>query len=242
MKLIAHRGASKYAPENTLEAFSLAHEMGVPFIECDLSVSNDGFLFIFHDDTLNRTTNGRGSIINKNWATLSQLDAGSWFSSDYLHVRIPSIHDLLEWHQSHPGTINIELKTIPEHQMPLYINTLYECMQGVKDIQNFIFSSFQFELLETIHQTKKNWRIAALTNRCHESIVTRAKSIECEWLAMNYKSCKPSWVQYIHDAGMQMGVYTVNDLEIYNKMEEWGVDFVFSDDIKLARNTHLPVL
>lgn len=83
MQIIAHRGASKHAPENTLEAFTYAYNRGIHFIECDLAMSQDGVLYIIHDDTFNRTTNAHGPVWNANWDKISKQDAGSWFSAHF---------------------------------------------------------------------------------------------------------------------------------------------------------------
>ena len=77
---IAHRGAGKLAPENTLAAFKLGAQHGYRMFECDVKLSADSVLFLLHDDTLARTTNGTGDASGKTWHDLSQLDAGSWHS------------------------------------------------------------------------------------------------------------------------------------------------------------------
>lgn len=231
MQIIAHRGASKHAPENTLEAFTFAHRQGVCFIECDVAMSQDGVLLIIHDTTLNRTTNGCGTVWKTLWNDLSQLDAGSWFSFQYHQARIPSLHDLIQWHRKHPGIINLELKTIDKEKIPFFLDELFKVMEHVENIDDFVFSSFQFELLEALKKQKKNWQIAALSMQCNHSSIQKAQRMGCQLYSTSVKSCKLSWVKKIHAAGMQVGVFTVNEKDILQKLKKWGVDFVFTDNV-----------
>ena len=90
-QVIAHRGASRYAPENTMAAFCKAHELGCFYIECDIAFSKDGVPFIFHDNYLIRTTNGKGKVSQLTWQVMNSLDAGSWFSHDYAGEKLVSL-------------------------------------------------------------------------------------------------------------------------------------------------------
>jgi glycerophosphoryl diester phosphodiesterase len=93
--VIAHRGASSCAPENTLAAFDLAIRMGVRHIEFDVHSSRDGHLVVIHDDTLDRTTNGSGPVSNHTLGALRELDAGSWFGAAFAGERVPTFDDVL---------------------------------------------------------------------------------------------------------------------------------------------------
>ena len=97
MLVIAHRGASGHAPENTLAAFKKAVAMGAAFIETDLHLSRDARFVAIHDSTLNRTTNGHGPVHIMTLSDLRRLDAGSWFGSVFAGERIPTLEELLEF-------------------------------------------------------------------------------------------------------------------------------------------------
>ncbi len=97
MLIIAHRGASGHAPENTLAAFRKAVAQGATFIETDLQLSRDVRLVAIHDATVNRTTNGQGSVQDMTLADLRRLDAGSWFGSEFTGERIPTLEEILEF-------------------------------------------------------------------------------------------------------------------------------------------------
>src|SRR5262245_8426473 len=94
--VIAHRGASSYATENTLAAFDRALEMGVRHIELDVDFTSDGHIVVIHDDTVDRTTNGSGPVTSHTLAALRALDAGSWFGDKFSGEQIPTFHEVLE--------------------------------------------------------------------------------------------------------------------------------------------------
>jgi len=108
--VIAHRGASGHAPENTLAAFKRALTLGATFIETDLQLSRDSRFVAIHDDTVNRTTNGQGKVHDLSLADLRRLDAGSWFGSEFTGERIPTLEEILEFSRKHDVVFYLELK------------------------------------------------------------------------------------------------------------------------------------
>jgi len=110
MLVIAHRGASGHAPENTLAAFKRALALGATFIETDLQLSRDARFVAIHDDTVNRTTNGQGKVHDLSLADLRRLDAGSWFGSEFTGERIPTLEEILEFAKKHDVVFYLELK------------------------------------------------------------------------------------------------------------------------------------
>src|SRR5271157_1376309 len=110
MLLIAHRGASGYAPENTLAAFRRAASLGVSFIETDLQLTRDAHFVALHDETVNRTTTGQGSVQHLTLAEVRRLDAGSWFGSEFMGERVPTLVEILEFARKHDVVFYLELK------------------------------------------------------------------------------------------------------------------------------------
>src|SRR3984885_3778804 len=110
MLLIAHRGASGHAPENTLAAFKKAVTLGATFIETDLQLTKDARLVAIHDETVNRTTNGHGAVHDLSLYDLRKLDAGSWFGSEYAGERIPTLEEILEFSKKNDVVFYLELK------------------------------------------------------------------------------------------------------------------------------------
>src|SRR5690625_6609337 len=110
--IIAHRGASGNAPENTLAAFQLAVEEGADGIELDVHLSKDGELVVIHDDTLDRTTNGTGRVQDKDLDELKTYDAGSWFDSKFASERIPLLQEVIDILPD-DVFLNVEIKNSP---------------------------------------------------------------------------------------------------------------------------------
>src|SRR5258705_2108830 len=110
MLVIAHRGASGNAPENTLAAFRKAVALGASFIETDLQLSRDARFVAIHYATVNRTTNGQGAVHDMALADLRKLDTGSWFCSEFAGERIPTLEEILEFSQKNDVVFYLEIK------------------------------------------------------------------------------------------------------------------------------------
>src|SRR5260370_659320 len=108
--VVAHRGASGHAPENTLASFRKAVELGARFIETDLQLSRDARFVAIHDDTLERTTNGHGSVHDFTLADLRRLDAGSWFGSEFAGEKIPTLEEILGFSKKNDVVFYLEIK------------------------------------------------------------------------------------------------------------------------------------
>src|SRR5579872_5321980 len=108
--VIAHRGASGHAPENTMTAFQRAVELGASFIETDLHVTRDGAFVAIHDDTVDRTTNGSGEVQDFTLDELRRADAGMWFDRDFMGERVPTLAEILEFAKQNDVIFYLELK------------------------------------------------------------------------------------------------------------------------------------
>jgi hypothetical protein len=111
--VVAHRGETFGAPENTMAAFELAAARGADAIELDVQLSADGIPAVIHDRYLDRTTNGSGAVRSHTWAQLRRLDAGSWYDQRHGGQRIPSLGDVIEWARQTDIPLLAELKTHP---------------------------------------------------------------------------------------------------------------------------------
>jgi len=120
---IAHRGAGKLAPENTLAAFRTGATHGYRMFECDVKLSSDGVPFLLHDSTLERTTNGQGTAGAHSWQALSQLDAGSWHSRAFAGEPLPTLEAVARFCQHNGYLLNIEIKPTPGTERPTGIDS-----------------------------------------------------------------------------------------------------------------------
>jgi glycerophosphoryl diester phosphodiesterase len=112
-RIIGHRGACGYAPENTLESIRTAADLGIKWVELDVKLTKDGVPVIFHDETLDRTTNGHGNVAETFYADLQNLEAGSWYSDGFAGIKIPTLEEAAELLIDLGLGLNLELKPCP---------------------------------------------------------------------------------------------------------------------------------
>jgi len=142
--VIGHRGACAYAPENTMASFLKAAQLKLKWIEFDVMDSSDGVPVIFHDDYLDRTTNGKGLVNQYSFAYLQTLDAGKYFDPAFSCERIPSLLTVIEFLQDAKMSANIEIKTLPGHEEKLIQRVMKEMQPYMKaGNQQMLISGFQ---------------------------------------------------------------------------------------------------
>jgi glycerophosphoryl diester phosphodiesterase len=160
--IIAHKGASAYAPENTLAAFRMAHEMGADGIEIDVLFSKDGHIMVHHDFSLGRCENGTGALKDHTYFELRKLDAGSWFDKKFKGEKIPNIEEVLDFVKENNMILNIEIKTGSPIDAGIE-KKLATIVEKYDICENIIYSSFNHYSLGYIKKTYKDAKIAALT-------------------------------------------------------------------------------
>ncbi|MGT2666079.1 glycerophosphodiester phosphodiesterase [Streptococcus rifensis] len=142
-KIIAHRGSKSNRPENTIIAFQEALRVGADGIELDVHMTKDGQLVVIHDESVDRTTSGRGLVRKMTLADLKQFDAGSWFSPEFFRERVPSLEEVLFFleQSQFDGELNIEVKT---DKYPYFgiEKVLAKLMQSQKWSFDYYYSSF----------------------------------------------------------------------------------------------------
>jgi glycerophosphoryl diester phosphodiesterase len=231
--LIAHRGASLYTPENTLAAFNKALELGAAFIECDISFTKDGVPVIFHDDKLDRTSNSSGAISKKTLAELKKLDIGRWFSDEFSNEKILTLKDLLEWHNQHNVSLNLEMKRLKFKKFNQYLKNILHEVELYSSNPSIIYSSSQKKIIDRLAKLKDSKPRAYLVNKWSARHVKTARKLGCIQLNVGPKGLTSEMVDYTHEYHLKLGVYTVNDFKQACHLKEIGVDAIFTDDLNL---------
>src|SRR5690606_20002442 len=149
--IIAHRGASDQAPETTMAAFRRALDIGADGIELDVHMSADGRLVVIHDETVDRTSNGKGLVKDKTLAELKELDFGSWFSEGFRGEKIPELEDVLELLSDRDVLLNIEIKNGPVFY-PGIETAVADALQKYGMTDRTIISSFNHYTLVEIRR------------------------------------------------------------------------------------------
>jgi glycerophosphoryl diester phosphodiesterase len=229
-RLIAHRGASAYAPENTFAAFERARQLGAQALECDVVLSSDGEPFIFHDNNLKRTSNGKGEIGLVNSDYLKTLNAGSWFSSRFSSEKIPLLKEVLTWAVNHDMSLNIEIKpfaaTIDETVISVlsHINQYWPYSKGLP-----LVSSFEKKALMLCRSLSPELPLSLLVDDWDPACLSIAKDLDCYSINMNYKVLNHKRINVIKEAGFKLFAYTVNKKGMAVKLLDCGVDALFTD-------------
>lgn len=229
-KVIGHRGACGYAPENTLISMSKAHELGVTWVEFDVMLAKSGEPIIFHDDTLERTTNGLGMVKDMDLQMLATLDCGSWFSKDYIGQKIPTLCDLLTHVASLNLAINVEIKPYPGDEWLTTHKTL-EVLQSHWPSTSPIplISSFSPMVLKAVRQSGFDYQLGYIIDEWDENIASILEEYHCISLHVDQNLLTPERVKKIKDLQRFVLAYTVNDIIRARELFSWGVDAVFTD-------------
>jgi len=232
--IFAHRGASAYAPENTLAAFELAARQGAPAIEFDVKLTSDRQVIIIHDQTLERTTNGSGIIASHSLAELRELDAGSWKSPEFRGEKIPLLTDVLEA-VGKKVLINIELTNYATPFDGLTREVVGLVKQHALQ-ERIIFSSFYFTNLLTARRLLPTVPRAQLILEGREGWLQRttARFMQLDAEHPYTSDVNVDLVERVHARGRRVHVWTVNDPADMRRLRACRVDGIFSDDPLLA--------
>ena len=231
-KWIAHRGAGKLAPENTLAAFQLGAQHGYRMFECDAKLSSDGVVFLLHDEHLERTTNGTGVAGSHEWSHLSQLDAGSWHSIAYAGEPLPTLESLARFCLSHGYFLNIEIKPTPGTEAMTGAIVAEEALrlwQG-ESIPPLL-TSFKTEALVAAKQTAPLLPRGLLLDSLWDGWFEAVLELECVAIVCNYKLWNKELVETVHAQKIRCLSYTVNEHDIADSLIALGTDGIITDSV-----------
>lgn len=229
-QLIGHRGAAGYAPENTIASFNKAYTLGSRFIEFDVMLSADNEVFVFHDDSLRRTTNGRGKLTQLTAEYIRSLDAGKWFARSFKDEKIPTLSEAIEWLNQNDVQANIEIKPARGFEEKTTIAVLMDLNRHwSQDKALPLISSFNLDVLKLCHSLSPEMPRALLLNKWHKNWLTLAQEIDCVSVHIDRRDVTQARINEIKQNGYLVGVYTVNRQRTAIKLFEWGVDALFSD-------------
>lgn len=223
--IIAHRGASGHAPENTLAAFRGAAALGAGFIETDLRTTADGRFVLLHDARVHRTTNGRGRVDRLGLEALAKLDAGSWFGKEFSSERIPTLEQALALVGELGLGLYLELKTALVGSLPL---ALAETLRQSGQLERTILLSFHPAALETMQAAEPTLQTALLVERPLRAI-RRAAQGGAQQLAPRHTLVTPRLLRAAHRAHLPVVVWTVNRRHEMRRMLQMGVDGIMTN-------------
>ncbi len=207
--VVAHRGDSGHAPENTLAAFRLAIASGADMVELDVQCTRDRRLVVFHDGTLGRTTNGTGYISRKDYAAICRLDAGSWFAEQYLGERIPTLEETLAL-LAKKMYVNIEIKPVAARKD--LVSLLIAAIRKHAMEQYVLISSFHHGVLKRIKDSAPDLATAIIQKPgvIIRRPVTSARRVHADAIVCAVRQLSRVRCDDARDNGMPVCCYTVN--------------------------------
>jgi glycerophosphoryl diester phosphodiesterase len=233
-EIIAHRGYSARAPENTLAAMQLALERGAPALEFDIRATRDGVPVLFHDETLERTTNGHGRLADLSFRELNQLDAGSWFSAEFENERVPALAEVLQAAWNRVNRLYVELKPggLTARQLRQVVEEL--ALQGF--VHHCVVMSFDWSLLEAVRGLSPDITLAFLADdeSAFRRAVARAVADGNALVDCNYKIllANPELANLAERSGIELAVYTVNDTATAAALLRQGVRRITTNEVE----------
>lgn len=229
---IAHRGAGKLAPENTLAAFRVGASHGYRAFECDVKLSSDGVPFLLHDDTLQRTTSGHGRANAMAWRELSQLDAGAWHSRLYAGEAPPSLEAVARFCIANDFALDIEIKPVggDDEQTGRVVGAAAARLwQGAA--RPPLLSSFRPDALRAASVAAPDLPRALLLDSLREGWFETARSLGCRAVVTAHALMDDALVTQLHAVGARALVYTVNDPFEAQRLRRIGVDGIVTDAV-----------
>ncbi|MBI2093758.1 MAG: hypothetical protein HYT88_03435 [Candidatus Omnitrophica bacterium] len=232
--IIAHRGASAVAPESTAAAILAAARCGAHMVELDVEMTKEGRLIIFHDERLERTTDGKGQVRHTSLMALKRLDAGSWFHPRFRQEKVLLVAEALSLLPSWMG-VNLELKRT--RQKAALLQRLEKLITRIHFQQRLLFSSFDPGLLKPI--CKPAIPTALLCRQEAERSLRHAIRIGCAAWHPHWEMATRHRIATAHAAGLRVHVWTVDKPVLAHRFRQWGVDGVFTNNPALL-NRSLP--
>lgn len=242
---IAHRGAGRHAPENTMAALRHGWARGFRAFEVDAKISVDGVPFLLHDTTLDRTTTEHGPASERTWSELQTLDAGSWHHSEHAFEPIPSLEQVLRWSADHGAHLNIEIKPTPGDEgatgravAALAAQFWPEATLGSGGPgarpplpSAPLLSAFRTGCLRAAREAAPHLPRALLVNRLMPGWIDEAIDIECCACVLQHELAEPALIESLQARGLRVWVYTVNDAAEAQRLVDWGVEGLITDAV-----------
>lgn len=233
-KIIAHRGMSTLAPENTMAAFELMPRYNVNWLETDLAITNDEKLVIMHDGDIARTTNGRGQVTALNFEELHRLSAGEWFDLKFRNEKIPTFDDVIDFINCNQINLNLEIKPINgKDAMRLTRSMVRQLASQIDRIDSqirVIISSFYPDILMRMKQVRPDLEYAFLFNQYTFSLAKPLTGfLNTKIIHPDNRRLTAAKVRQLKKAGYEINVWTVDKIDRANQLFNWGVDGIFTD-------------
>jgi glycerophosphoryl diester phosphodiesterase len=231
-RLVAHRGAGKLAPENTLTAMRVGHAHGYRMVEFDVKLAADSVSFLLHDATLERTTSGHGRADALPWRDLSRLDAGGWHSAKYAGEPVPTLASIARWARAHGVACNIEIKPTPGRERETGAAVALDAATLWRDADVApLLSSFSMDALDMAREAVPKLPRALLLERIPADWQERLARLEAVAMVAHHQALTAEFVNKARALGYRVLCYTPNDATRIDELAGWNVDGIVTDAV-----------
>ena len=227
--IIGHRGAAGSAPENTLASIRKAAELGAQWVELDVATTADGIPVIFHDRDIKRCTGESGLILQTNYHSLTQLDAGKWFSADFIGEKIPTLADTIDLLLDLKLGFNLEIKPTIGWEIPTAEAAMTVLRAKWPKNHPLLISSFNIECLQVAEKLFPDAPRGLLTEAIPRNWKDRMSAANCQSLHCFHSYVTQDICDAIRESGKYLLSYTVNTRLQAKQLFEMGVHSVFTD-------------
>ncbi|MCA1772963.1 MAG: glycerophosphoryl diester phosphodiesterase [Halomonas sp.] len=230
--LIAHRGYSAKAPENTFAAVRAAHSAGVNWVELDVQLLGDGTPVIWHDADVARCSDGRGKLRQMTWPQSQTLDVGRWFGHDFTGEKMPRLDAMLALLNELGMGVNLELKVNRGHDPVALVERVLPEVLEVLPPERLVLSSFDNLALRHSRQFAKpdNLALGMLFNRLPKDWQAQCREVDAFSVHANWSRLKRAQAEAIQQAGYALFCYTPNNPGDFHPMWAWGTDSAITDE------------
>jgi len=228
---VAHRGAPRYAPENTLAAFRLALEEGARSIECDVQRTKDGHLVVIHDQTVDRTTDGHGPVGSFTLNELRRLDAGRWFAPDFGGERIPLLDEVLTLLRGR-ALLRLEIKNAPTIYGGIE-EQVVDAIRRQRMEEDVLVTSFDHESVRVVRTLSQQIATGIIYTARLVDAPAAARAAGADALCINWAYVTRGVVAHAHREGLRVFAWPVDDEERFRHCLDCGVDGITSNDHRL---------
>jgi glycerophosphoryl diester phosphodiesterase len=229
-RVIGHRGAAGHAPENTLASLRRAAQLGARWVEFDVALTREGEPVLLHDETVDRTTNGKGKLAAMTLAELQSLDAGAWYSKSDAGERVPTLMQAFDLLRATGLGANIEIKPTAGRAAETGAVVAKRVLAAwPESLPMPLFSSFEIEALAAARDTAPSIPRGYLLGRLDPGWQRQAAALGCVSVHCNHRRLSRDGAAAVRQAGYRLLAYTVNDAARGRQLFDWGVEAVFTD-------------
>lgn len=236
MYIIGHRGARHEAPENTLQGFAHLRSLGIHRVELDVRLSKDNQLVVLHDTTLDRTTNHKGKLSNYTTADLAAMNAGSRFISQSPQITaeaheflgVPTLDQVItEWPELQ--SIQMEVKSADRHSLMMIAERINFLVDAHQIARKTCVTSSDTNMLRIMASKYRHIKRGFVAERFTRNPIGVCVNLDCDYLVINWRNCSEKLIKKAHEQGLHVSVWTVNRLDIAQRLCEWGADSLITD-------------